>query len=422
MVAIETLLQEIHRLKSLPQFADLVVPEREDLTVLIQGFGAVGTHAARLLMAEDPDHAPLITGISDASGYLYNKAGLPVADLLAMQEEQGVVALPYYRQCLSQERRSQTKFSTWSDDLLRESAYCLVPAAPIANYLDVDVTSRPCVTVDHMGSWTLVVEGANTYSPAPERRHARCRMERTVYWQRGVLIATDFLVNSGGVIYAAQEQLIKPDKELFIPEEMLGDRQAVDRWLEEHRQEFAELAERRRAAGRAKLVEVIRRNMRELVELLVTDPDMLPCEAAEQIAIDRIAASESGRTAADVMVGIPKISMNQTIREAAERLISERGDLLAVVTEGGEVVGVITDRDITRASAASVGQESAVTEIMTREVVAACSDDTILDVVRMLEYHEISAVPVLENGMAIGVVSSDVLAQRTLYRLLQAAE
>ena len=422
VVAIETLLQEIHRLKSLPQFADLVIPAREDLTVIIQGFGAVGTHAARLLTEVDPDNAPLITGICDASGYIYNKFGLPVSDLQEIQQEHGVVALPYYRDHLSHDKRSQTKYSNWSDDLLRESAYCLVPAAPIANYLDVDEASEPSITVDHMGDWTLIVEGANTYSPAPDRQAARCRMERSVYWQKGVLIATDFLVNSGGVIYAAQERLIKPPDHLQIPLEMLGDREAVDGWLSKHGEEFVALAEKRRLAGRAKLEEVIQRNMRELIDLLVADPDMLPNEAAEQIAINRIATSESGRTVADVMVAIPTILVSQTVREAAELLITAKGDLLAVVTENGAVAGVITDRDITEASASSYSYDTPVTKIMTSKIVSACSDDTILDVVRKLEYYEISAVPVIENGGVIGAVSSDILAQRTLYRLLQTKE
>ncbi len=422
VVAIETLLVEMERLKVLPQFADLSVPRREDLTVLIQGFGAVGTHAARLLAEEDPDHAPRITGISDASGYIYNDEGLPVSEMLRIQEDQGVVALPYYQQVISQEEHTGAKYSNWSDDLLRESAYCVVPAAPIANYLDVDDSSGPSITVDRMGDWTMVVEGANTYSPAPNRRAARSRMERSVYWQKGVLIATDFLVNSGGVIYAAQEQLLKPPTHLLIPEEMLGDRQAVDEWLSRHAAEFSHLAEKRRAAGRAKLVEVVQRNMRELVDKLVADPDLLPCEAAEQIAIDRIATSEGGRTVADVMVDIPTILESQTVREAAELLIASKGDLLAVLSDSEEIVGVVTDRDITQASAASYSNNSLISDIMTRDVVAACSDETILDVVRKLEYHDISALPVIENKSAIGVVSSDVLAQRTLYRLLQTKE
>mgnify|MGYP002261312404 CR=1 FL=1 len=40
------------------------------------------------------------------------------------------------------------------------------------------------------------------------RKAARRRMERQVYQTHGTLIATDFLVNSGGVIFAAHERLI----------------------------------------------------------------------------------------------------------------------------------------------------------------------------------------------------------------------
>ena len=57
---------------------------------------------------------------------------------------------------------------------------------------------------------------------------------------------------------------------------------------------------------------------------------------------------------------------------------------------------------------------------MTREVVAACPTESILDVVRKLEHHEISAMPVVTEEGCIGAINSDILAQRTLYRLLQA--
>ena len=59
------------RLKALPQFADLQIPEPADLTVLIQGFGAVGAHTARLVGAQLP--GVRVTGISDALGYLYDR-------------------------------------------------------------------------------------------------------------------------------------------------------------------------------------------------------------------------------------------------------------------------------------------------------------------------------------------------------------
>jgi glutamate dehydrogenase/leucine dehydrogenase/CBS domain-containing protein len=421
VIAINTLLGEIERLKVLPQFAKLQVPPRSEMTVLIQGFGAVGAHAARILCQGDPADVPRVVGVSDENGYLYNQAGLPIGELLKYREEQGIVTFPYFLDQLIDVRVTNppTKFSNTCNDLLRESAFCFVPAAPIANYLDVDAASNPSMTVDRMGKWAMIVEGANTYSPDPARKAARARMERAVYWQAGVLIATDYLVNSGGVIFAAQERMTKTPDGLRIPRAMLGDRQAVERWLAEHEADFEALAERRRVAGEAQRDQVIQRNMKELVDLLVADPDMLPCEAAERISIGRIASSESYRTVADVMEPIPTILENRTVRDAAHALIEEKSDILAVVSPAGGLAGVITDWDITRASATACAEDVPLAEIMTRDVIAAQPADTILDVVRQLEQHEISAMPVVSDEGVVGVINSDVLARRTLYRLLQ---
>lgn len=422
VIAIDALLGEIERLKVLPQFANLHVPSYPEMTVLIQGFGAVGAHAARILQEGDPTNAPRIVGISDATGYLYDEAGLPIPELIESRDERGVVTFPYFTNRLIDIRtpNPQTKFSNAPNDLLRESAFCFVPAAPIANYLDVDVSSNPSMTVDRMGKWTMIVEGANTYSPDPARKAARARMERAVYWQAGVLIATDYLVNSGGVIYAAQEHMIKTPDHLRIPQTMLGDREAVGRWLSDHRADFEALAEQRLVAGEAKRDEVIRRNMKELVDRLVADPDMLPCEAAEQISISRIASSERYRTVADVMAPIPTIAKDRTVRDAAQLLIKESSDILAVVSAAGELTGVVTEWDVTRASATARAEDLPLTEIMTREVITAHPADSIIDVVHKLEHHEISAMPVVEGERVVGVISSDLLARRTLYRLLQA--
>lgn len=420
VVAIETLCQEMSRLELLPQFSNLRVPEWRDLTVLIQGFGAVGTHVARILTEESGENPPRIVGISDATGYLYARTGLPVEELLSLQQEHRAAARPYFDAHLSRTGDISTKYANDFNDLLRESAFCLVPAAPIANYLDVNENSAPSMTVDRMGNWDLIVEGANTYSPDPARKAARARMERTVYWQRGVLIATDFLVNSGGVIYAAQEHLIKAPDSLKIPDQMLGDTHAVNGWLDAHQEAFAELAERRRKAGEAKLKQVIRRNMRELIDLLVSDPDMLPSEAAEQIGISRIATSESDRTVSEVMGPIATVEEYQTVRDAAQLLVCSRGDLLAVVAANGELTGVITDWDITKASATACAEDVPISQIMSAEVISAAPSDSILDVVRKLEHYEISAMPVVTGDEVVGVISADILALRTLFRLLQA--
>jgi glutamate dehydrogenase (NAD(P)+) len=392
------------------------VPALEELTVIIQGFGAVGAHAARMVRQHLP--GAKVIGISDAAGYLYDADGLPVEELFRMWQEQGIVTHPYFLKQLSG-RVASTKYATQPNDLLREDAFCLVPAAPIANYLDTDPASRPSVTVDRMGRWTLSVEGANTYSPDPARKAARARIERAVYRQRGVLIATDYLVNSGGVIFAAQEQLIQTPKQLRVPDAIRGDRAAVDCWLARHAAAFATLAEQRRQAAEVYREDVIRHNMRELIDLLISDADMLPCEAAERISVRRIAARESGRTAADLMEPIPTITLQASIHAAAAALVEAGRAILAVTTLQGELAGVVTRWDITRAIAQNLPDDRPLEQIMTRAVIVASPENSILEMVRKLEHYDISAMPVVEQGAVLGMVSADLLARRSLLRLLQ---
>ena len=418
VIAIDALLEQMPRLKALPQFKEMVVPSREAMTILIQGFGAVGAHVAKMLDKLSP--APKISGVSDAHGYLFDSNGLPIDELLKIRDEHGLITFHYFLTRLLDRRSSNpdTKFANAPNDLLRENAFCFVPAAPIARYLDVDPASHPSMTVKRMGRWNMIVEGANTYSPDPARRAARLRMERAVYWQRGVVIASDFLVNSGGVIFAAQEHLIKTPDHLRFPREILGDREGVARWLEQHQKELAELAAKRLDAGVKQREEVIRRNMKELVDFLIADPDMLPLEAAEQISITRITSRERYRPIRDVMEPLTTIGPEMTLRQAATLLVDDPNEMLSVVQDG-QLLGVVTDWDITNAIAQGRPETLPVSEIMSREVITVTPDAIIPDVLQLLETHEITAMPVVMDGDVAGVVSSHILARKTLARLLQ---
>jgi glutamate dehydrogenase (NAD(P)+) len=338
-----------------------------------------------------------------------------------MWQEHGLATRRYYQDHLAHMRAGQAgvKYGSSPDDLLRESAFCLIPAAPIAHYLDTDPGTNPSMTVAQMGHWSVIIEGANTYSPDPARRLVRARMERAVYRQEGVLIATDYLVNSGGVIYAAQEHLIKTPEELRIPASLLGDRRAVDAWLLERATQFEELADRRLQAAKQWREDVMRANMRELVDLLVSDADMLPCEAAERLSVRRIAARESDRTASEIMAPIPTIPSDHTIKQAASLLIETGCPILAVLKDERVLAGVVTEWDITRAAAGGPLGDACLDQIMTREVIAAGPEDNILSVVHELELNEISAMPVVDGGEVLGMVSADLLARRSLLRLLQ---
>ena len=416
VIAIEALLEEMPRLRVLPQFAGYKVPYPSEISILIQGFGAVGANTARFLKERLPGCR--VTGVSDMHGYLFTAEGLPVEALFQIWQQKGAVTWTFFQNQIVKDGL-KVKYSNAPDDLLRKSAFCLIPASPVTHYIDTHASSNPCITVDEAGKWAVIIEGANTYSPDPADRAQRARMERAVYRQKGTLIASDFLVNSGSVIYAAQEQLIKTPMHLRIPADSLGNRDEVDRWLELHSADMAELAETRRQAAETFRNNVIRRNMKELIDLLIADTDLLPCEAAEGISIRRIASRESDRTAADLMVDIPTITADRSVREAANLLVSECSPILGVITPSGELVGVITEWDITRATALGSPDSQPLERIMTRKVITASPADTILEMIRKLEYHEISAMPVVDQGIVAGMITADLLAKRSLLRLLQ---
>lgn len=416
IIALQTLLEIMPRLRVLPQFVNLEIPESKDLEILIQGFGAVGAHAARIMKERIPEVK--IIGISDLEGYLFNKSGLPIEELFKFWKEQKLVTNAYFKENIILEGyKHPTKFSTNPNNLLLENAFCLVPAAPIFNYLGVHPSENASTTVDHVGNWTVIIEGANTYSPDPNRKAARTRMEQIVYREKGVMIANDYLVNSGGVIFAAQEHIIKTPDHLQVPEEMLGDREAVEKWLTDHTKEFVELSKQRLKAGEEYRENVINHNMIELVDLLISHPDMLPCVAAERISLQRLTAKESERTAKDIMIPIPTIDVNSSIQEASTLIVEKNSSIIAVLSED-KLVGVVTVWDITKSNADEVGDVN-LDKIMTKDVITASPDFTILDIVREFEQHQISAMPVVKEGKVLGKVSSDLIAQRYLQHLLQ---
>lgn len=421
VIAMQTLLEVLPRLRVLPQFADMVIPVPKELTVIIQGFGAVGAHAARI-MTEDIQDLRVI-GISDLEGYLYNENGLPIEILFDLWQKRGLVTNAYYnRQIAGKGHAFPTKFSTNANNLLRESAVCLIPATATFNYLGVMPSEDTSMSVDRMGRWLVIVEGANTYSPDPNRKASRIQMEQIVYRHKGVMIATDYLVNSGGVIFAAQEQSVKTPDNLKIPTRCLGVPAAVDEWLKTHAEAFATLSVRRLEEGTRARKEVINRNMVELIDLLADDVDLLPCGAAEHISLQRLTDRESRRTAADIMIPISTVTEASSLQEAAMEIVAGGRSLVGVLSDDHMLVGVVTAYDVTRAASEGICDAVGLSDVMSREVIAAAPNDKIIDVVRKLEQNRISAMPVVVDGKVLGMINSDLLTHGTLLQMLQSNE
>jgi len=119
------------------------------------------------------------------------------------------------------------------------------------------------------------------------------------------------------------------------------------------------------------------------------------------------------------MAPIPTISTSSTIKTAAATLVEKGCPILAIVSSSSQLAGVVTEWDITRATAQGSPDNLSIQEIMTRQVITVAPTDGILDVIRKLEHHEISAMPVVAEKVVLGMVSTDLLARHSLYRLLQ---
>ena len=98
-------------------------------------------------------------------------------------------------------------------------------------------------------------------------------------------------------------------------------------------------------------------------------------------------------------------------------MIDNNSGIIAVISDD-KLVGVVTDWDITKASAEGFC-DGIVTKIMTKEVVTAAPDFNILDIVREFEQYQISAMPVVQEGKVLGKISSDLIAQRYILNFLQ---
>ena len=155
--------------------------ELKNARFVIQGYGAVGKHAARFLA----ERGAIMVGAADSRGAIFDADGLDV-EAMARIKEQGGSVIDYERG-----RR------IGRDEVVEVACDILVPAA------------RPDVI--HMGNIDrikakFIVPGANI--PATAEAEAQLR-------ERGILSVPDFIANAGGVICAALEYGGTPEALVF---------------------------------------------------------------------------------------------------------------------------------------------------------------------------------------------------------------
>jgi len=150
------------------EYSDIVL---QGARLVVQGFGSVGIHAARNLVAK----GAVLVGAADSSGSLYHADGLDLDELVSLKSKGGGLGDSSQGQKLDRDAVIDMECEIW------------IPAAR------PDVIHKDNV---HRLKAKLVAQGANI--PFTEEAEE-------ILHQRGVLVVPDFIANAGGVICAAVE-------------------------------------------------------------------------------------------------------------------------------------------------------------------------------------------------------------------------
>jgi CBS domain-containing protein len=113
----------------------------------------------------------------------------------------------------------------------------------------------------------------------------------------------------------------------------------------------------------------------------------------------------------DVMTPNPScVSPEDSIQNAA-RIMRDMDTGAVPVVENGRPVGIVTDRDIVVRGVAEDGQlNRPVRDIVTGSVVCASPDMSTREAADLMSEHQVRRLPVVENERLVGIVSIGDLA------------
>ena len=114
----------------------------------------------------------------------------------------------------------------------------------------------------------------------------------------------------------------------------------------------------------------------------------------------------------DAMTENPRsIGASASVVEAA-RLMREQHVGSLPITDDEQLVGMITDRDITTRVVAEAAdpQKTSVEEIYSRELISVEPDKDLEEALQLMASYQVRRLPVVENGRLVGIVAQADIA------------
>jgi CBS domain-containing protein len=109
------------------------------------------------------------------------------------------------------------------------------------------------------------------------------------------------------------------------------------------------------------------------------------------------------------------VAPQQTVEWIVKVLAENRIGAVPVINEEGQLIGIISERDIIRGIAehAKAVLSLPADQLMTRDVKTCSSEDQLVAIMEVMTLQRIRHLPVIQNGALHGIISiGDVVKQR----------
>ena len=108
-----------------------------------------------------------------------------------------------------------------------------------------------------------------------------------------------------------------------------------------------------------------------------------------------------------------------SLQSAVERMASRNIGALVVVDDAGKIVGMVSERDVVLAMAASAEKApvQSVTDVMSRRLLTCSPDDSLAELMAVMTEHRVRHLPVVDHGQLLGLVSIGDLVKARLGEL-----
>lgn len=104
-----------------------------------------------------------------------------------------------------------------------------------------------------------------------------------------------------------------------------------------------------------------------------------------------------------------------SLAQVARQMRQEDVGAIPVCDDRGQILGIVTDRDIVIRSVSNGGMPSTAKDIMSRDIISIAPSSNTHEAALLMAKNQVRRLPVVEGGRLVGVLAISDIARKNLY-------